>query len=66
MKRIKARIESPERLVCGVAAGMAWKFGWSCFWARVVWAGATVFMPGVSLLIYFVLALLVDQWKRPV
>ncbi|MGL6010756.1 MAG: PspC domain-containing protein, partial [Shewanella oncorhynchi] len=24
-----------------------------------------VFMPGVSLLIYFVLALLVDQWKKP-
>ncbi|KZK70952.1 PspC domain [Shewanella baltica] len=66
MKRVKARMESPERLVCGVAAGMAWKFGWSCFWTRLVWAGATVFMPGVSLLIYFVLALLVDQWKRPV
>ncbi|BFL82326.1 PspC domain-containing protein [Shewanella baltica] len=66
MKRVKARMESPERLVCGVAAGMSWKFGWSCFWTRVAWAGATVFMPGVSLLIYFVLALLVDQWKRPV
>ncbi|NRD33346.1 PspC domain-containing protein [Shewanella sp. DC2-4] len=65
MKRLKVRMESPERLVCGVAAGMAWKFDWSCFWTRAVWAGAVVFMPSVSLLIYFVLALLVDQWKKP-
>ncbi|MGI2067830.1 PspC domain-containing protein [Shewanella sp. MF08487] len=66
MKRVKARMESPERLVCGVAADMASKFGWSCFWTRMVWVGVTVFMPSVSLLIYFVLALLAEQWKKPV
>lgn len=66
MKRAQMRIDNSERLVCGVASGMAWQFGWSCFWTRVVWACAILFMPGVSLLVYFVLALLVDQWKRPI
>ncbi|QYJ79441.1 PspC domain-containing protein [Shewanella acanthi] len=66
MNRAKARMEDSERLVCGVAAGMARQFGWSCFWTRVVWAGAIFFTPGVSLVVYFVLALLVDQWKRRV
>ncbi|GIU09548.1 PspC domain-containing protein [Shewanella morhuae] len=66
MKQIKIRLQNPKRLVCGVAADLASKFGWSCFLTRVVWAGVTVFMPGMSLLIYFVLALLADQWKRSV
>lgn len=66
MHRAKERIDNPERLVCGVAAGIASQFGWSCFWTRALWAGAIIYMPSASLLIYFVLALLVDQWKRPI
>ena len=66
MKQIKIRLQNPKRLVCGVAADLASKFGWSCFLTRVVWAGVTVFMPSVSLLIYFVLALLAEQWRRQV
>lgn len=66
MKRVQRRMDNSGRLVCGIASGMARQFGWSCFWTRVAWAGAILFMPGVSLLVYFVLALVVGQWKRPI
>lgn len=59
---INERMQHHSRLVCGVASGMAKQFNWSCFWTRVVWAGAIVLMPGVSLVIYFALALLVKEW----
>ena len=66
MKRVQMRMENADRLVCGVASGMAWQFGWSCFWTRAVWAAAILLMPGVSLLVYFGLALLVTQWKKSI
>ncbi|MCG9697479.1 PspC domain-containing protein [Shewanella sp. Isolate11] len=57
-----SRIKRPTRLVCGIAAMMADKFGWSCFWTRIVWAVAVIMNPAISLLIYFALALLLPKW----
>ncbi|MGL4446876.1 MAG: PspC domain-containing protein [Shewanella sp.] len=45
---------------------MAHKFGWSCFWTRVGWIGALVFISKISLLGYLVLAIFIEQWKKPV
>ncbi|MCE9687054.1 PspC domain-containing protein [Shewanella sp. AS16] len=64
MKSLKKRFADEQRLVCGVAAGMATQFGWSCFWTRCAWLGALLINPGLSLLVYFVLALLVSDWKQ--
>ncbi|MGL4834386.1 MAG: PspC domain-containing protein [Shewanella sp.] len=59
-------MEKSAPLVCGVATAMAHKFGWSCFWTRVGWIGALVFISKISLLGYLVLAIFIEQWKKPV
>ncbi|MGL4613816.1 MAG: PspC domain-containing protein [Shewanella sp.] len=60
------RMEKSAPLVCGVATAMVHKFGWSCFWTRVGWIGALVFISKISLLGYLVLAIFLEQWKKPV
>ncbi|BAJ00427.1 PspC domain-containing protein [Shewanella violacea] len=55
-------MKRPTSLICGVAAMMANKFNWSCLWTRVVWAGVILLNPGMGLLLYFVLALVLPKW----
>lgn len=60
---IEMRLKNPRRLVCGVAAQMATKFGWSCMWTRVAWMVSTLINPAITLLIYFALSLVMDKWE---
>ncbi|MCE9677588.1 PspC domain-containing protein [Shewanella sp. AS1] len=62
-EQMSARLKRRPRIVCGVAATMADKFDWSCFWTRIVWALAIIMNPAMSLLVYFVLALLLPKWN---
>ncbi|QFU24453.1 PspC domain-containing protein [Shewanella eurypsychrophilus] len=57
------RMKRPSRIICGVAAMMADKFNWSCLWTRLVWALVILMNPGMGLLIYFVLALVLPKWE---
>ncbi|QSX29516.1 PspC domain-containing protein [Shewanella cyperi] len=61
---IESRMHNPRRLVCGVAASLAHKFGWSCFWTRIVTAVLVLLNPAMALLCYFALALVMDKWER--
>ncbi len=56
-----SKAKRPSCLVCGVAAMMADKFAWSCFWTRVVWVVAVILNPAVSLFVYFALALILPK-----
>ncbi|QYK00985.1 PspC domain-containing protein [Shewanella psychrotolerans] len=56
------RLKRPKGVVCGIAAMMADKFGWSRLWTRVVWAIAVIMNPAISLLVYFALALVLPKW----
>lgn len=64
LNRLISRLKQPNSLICGVAAMMADKFNWSCLWTRVVWAVVILMNPGMGLLIYFVLALVLPKWER--
>ena len=64
MSGFKARMSDAKPLVCGVAAGMAYQFGWSCLWTRLAWALAVLFNPAMGLVAYFVIALVVKRWER--
>jgi|GEM_PF-847556 len=64
MDKLISRLKQPNSLICGVAAMMADKFNWSCLWTRVVWAVGILMNPGMGLLIYFVLALVLPKWER--
>ena len=57
-----SRLKRPRTIICGIAAMMADKFGWSCLWTRVVWAVAVIMNPAISLLVYFALALVLPKW----
>lgn len=63
MSSIEMRLNNPRRLVCGVAAAMADKFGWSCMWTRGAWMVSTLLNPAMTLLVYFALALLMEKWE---
>ncbi len=63
MSSIEMRRNNPRRLVCGVAAAMADKFGWSCMWTRVAWMVSTLLNPAMTLLVYFALASLMEKWE---
>lgn len=60
---IEMRLKNPRSLVCGVAAAIADKFGWSVMWTRVAWMVSTLLNPALTLLVYFALALLMDKWE---
>ena len=59
---IEKRLNDSDSLVCGVAASIAAKFGWSCFWPRVGWLALVVVKPALFLVVYFALALLKEKW----
>jgi phage shock protein PspC (stress-responsive transcriptional regulator) len=64
MTNISARLANADKILCGVASGMAYQFDWSTKWTRVAWIVGTLINPGLSLLLYFALALLVKRWER--
>lgn len=64
MARFINRLKDPSSLVCGVAASIADKFGWSCLWTRIVCAVAVFCNPAMGVILYFVLALLMPKWEK--
>lgn len=64
MKRIEQRLRNPKPIVSGVASGMASKFGWSCFWTRLVWGFGVATNPTLGLLAYVAFALVGPKWSR--
>jgi phage shock protein PspC (stress-responsive transcriptional regulator) len=61
MKRLIDRLQDETRIVCGVSAKLAKQYGWSLLWTRVVTVGLVVSTPGIGLLAYFVIAVVMSQ-----
>ncbi|GGI79323.1 PspC domain-containing protein [Shewanella gelidii] len=64
MNRLERLMRSDDSLICGVASGMANRFGWSKFWTRIVWAFAIFSNPVLGLLAYFALAIVEPDWIK--
>jgi phage shock protein PspC (stress-responsive transcriptional regulator) len=61
MNRLINRLQDEARIVCGVSAKLAKQYGWSLLWTRVVTVGLVVSNPSISLLAYFVIAVVMSQ-----
>lgn len=61
MNRLINRLRDETRIVCGVSAKLAKQYGWSLLWTRVVTIGLVLTNPSISLLVYFVIAVVMSQ-----
>ncbi|MBB1440274.1 PspC domain-containing protein [Shewanella sp. SG41-4] len=61
MNRLINRLQDETRIVCGVSAKLAKQYGWSLLWTRIVTIGLMLTNPSISLLAYFVIAVVMSQ-----
>ncbi|RPA33806.1 PspC domain-containing protein [Shewanella frigidimarina] len=61
MNRLINRLQDETRIVCGVSAKLAKQYGWSLLWTRIVTVGLVLTNPSISLLVYFVIAVVMSQ-----
>ncbi|WP_299002295.1 PspC domain-containing protein [uncultured Shewanella sp.] len=63
MRSTSAKSSNCEAIFCGVVARVSSRFGWSCFWTRIVSGILIVINPLLGLLTYLVLAWLFSKYE---
>ena len=61
MSTLINRLQDETRIVCGVSAKLAKQYGWSLLWTRLVTTVFIIANPSISLLAYFVIAVVMSQ-----